>query len=247
LRRVAPAPAAPVRCGLSARAGQSVWLAESSESGKNERVAAPDRRARVARRTAKAGLTPPPELLDRLDAYLDLLARWNERINLTGLPVNPLTDDAVDRLVVEPLEAARHVRPTDGVAVDVGSGGGSPAIPLKLARPDVHMILVESKVRKAAFLREAIRGLGLDGIEVANCRFEAFESAPVPLVTVRAVRLDLNLVMGITSLLEPAGRLFWFRSNERKHLQSIPGLEFDAEHRLLSGAVLSTFVRRCAL
>jgi 16S rRNA (guanine527-N7)-methyltransferase len=196
---------------------------------------------------AKAGLTPQPELLDRLDAYLDLLARWNQRINLTGLPLNPLTDDAVDRLIVEPLEAARHVRPTERVAVDVGSGGGSPAIPFKLALPDVHIVLVESKVRKAAFLREVVRVLGLEGIEVANCRFEAFESAPVPLVMVRAVRLDLNLVMGVTSLLEPAGRLFWFKANDRKHTQSMPELEFDAEHRLLSGGALVTFVRRCTL
>lgn len=210
-------------------------------------MAPPERRTRIARRAVKAGLTPPPELVDRLDAYLDVLTRWNRRINLTALPLEPLSDEAVDRLIVEPLEAARHVRPTERVAVDIGSGGGSPAIPLKLACPDVHMVLVESKVRKAAFLREAVRVLELRAIEVANCRFETFESAPVPLVTLRAVRLDLNLVMGITSLLEPAGRLFWFKANDRKHHQGLPELEFDAEYRFQGGGVLGTFVRRCAL
>jgi 16S rRNA (guanine527-N7)-methyltransferase len=206
-----------------------------------------DRRTRLARRAARAGLSPAPELLERLETYLDLLARWNRRINLTALPIDPLTDEAVDRLIVEPLEAAKHVRTTDRVAVDVGSGGGSPAIPLKLAMPHVHMVLVESKVRKAAFLREAVRTLALEGIEVANCRFEAFESAPVPLVTLRAVRLDLNLLMGMSSLLEPGGRAFWFKSDDRnKHLR-LPMLEFDSEHRLQSGASLAILVRRCAV
>ena len=206
-----------------------------------------DRRTRLARRAARAGLSPAPELLERLETYLDLLARWNQRINLTALPIDPLTDEAVDRLVVEPLEAAKHVRGTDRVAVDVGSGGGSPAIPLKLAAPHMHMVLVESKVRKAAFLREAVRTLGLEGIEVANCRFEAFESAPVPLVTLRAVRLDLNLLMGISSLLEPGGRVFWFKSKDKNRSMRLPMLEFDSEHHLQSGASLAILMRRCAL
>lgn len=206
-----------------------------------------DRRTRLARRAARAGLSPAPDLLERLETYLDLLARWNQRINLTALPVDSLTDEAVDRLIIEPLEAAKHVRGTDRVAVDVGSGGGSPAIPLKLAVPHVHMVLVESKVRKAAFLREAVRTLGLEGIEVANCRFEAFESAPVPLMTLRAVRFDLDLLMGISSLLEPGGRVFWFKANNRNKQMRLPMLEFDSEHRLQSGASLAVLVRRCAV
>ena len=183
----------------------------------------------------------------RLDAYLELLARWNTRINLTALPVEPLADEAVDRLVIEPLEAARHVNGTDRVAVDIGSGGGSPAIPLKLAAPHLHMVLVESKVRKAAFLREVVRTLGLGDIEVANCRFEAFESAPVHLVTLRAVRPDLKLIMGITSLLRTEGRLFWFISFDQIRsaaaAKKLHALELESEQRLTGGSNLAIFRR----
>jgi 16S rRNA (guanine527-N7)-methyltransferase len=207
-------------------------------------VSTSDRRSRIARRAAQAGLSPGPALLDRLEIYLDLLARWNQRINLTALPVDPLADAAVDRLVVEPLEAARHVGPDVRVTVDVGSGGGSPAIPLKVALPHLHMILVESKVRKAAFLREVVRALELEDTEVANCRFEAFESAPVPLITLRAVRPDLRLAIGITSLLCPGGRLFWFRSLDQTRVTGrLPSLELQAEHRLTGGGLLAILAR----
>ena len=206
---------------------------------------ASDRRSRIVRRAARVGLHPPAELVAELDAYLELLAKWNTRINLTALPVDPLGDEAVDRLVIEPLEAARHVKDSDRVAVDVGSGGGSPAIPLKLAAPHLHMVLVESKVRKAAFLREVVRTLGLTEIEVANCRFDAFESAPVHLVTLRAVRPDLRLVMGITSLLRPGGRLLWFISFDPKlrTITKLPDLELESEHRLTGGGSLAIFRR----
>ncbi len=206
---------------------------------------ASDRRSRIARRGARVGLSLPPDLVAQLDVYLELLARWNQRINLTALPVDPLGDDATDRLVIEPLEAARHVAGTARVAVDIGSGGGSPAIPLKLAVPHLHVVLVESKVRKAAFLREAVRTLGLNDIEVANCRFDAFESAPVDLVTLRAVRPDLKLALGITSLLLPAGRLFCFIAYDQKRQAkvSLPSLELESEHRLTGGSNLGVFKR----
>lgn len=207
---------------------------------------ASDRRSRIVRRAARVGLHPAAELVAQLDAYLELLARWNTRINLTALPVEPLGDEAVDRLVIEPLEAARHVNGTDRVAVDIGSGGGSPAIPLKLAAPHLHMVLVESKVRKAAFLREVVRTLGLTDIEVANCRFEAFESAPVHLVTLRAVRPDLKLIMGITSLLRTEGRLFWFISFDQTRASAakrLHALELESEQRLTSGSHLAIFRR----
>ncbi len=206
---------------------------------------ASDRRSRIVRRAARVGLHPPADLVAQLDTYLELLARWNTRINLTALPVEPLGDEAVDRLVIEPLEAARHANGTDRVAVDVGSGGGSPAIPLKLAAPHLHSVLVESKVRKAAFLREVVRTLALTDIEVANCRFEAFESPPVDMVTLRAVRPDLRLVMGITSLLRPGGRLLWFISFDqiRRAKTRLPGLELQQEDRLVGGSSLMVFRR----
>ncbi len=147
-----------------------------------------DRLARRARR-AKAPLTIA--MLDPLEAYFRLLTLWNAKINLTALALDPPTDETFDRLLVEPLAAAPHVTrgqtgsdrcqtPRQGgggqtgvrhltdpsVWFDLGSGGGSPAIPLLIARPTMRLTMIESKTRKAAFLREAVRAVGL--AEAAN-------------------------------------------------------------------------------
>jgi 16S rRNA (guanine527-N7)-methyltransferase len=181
-------------------------------------VAGRDLTQRVARRARRAGIRLTPAALAAVESYLGLLARWNRRINLTSLQVDPPTDEAVDRLIVEPFAAARRVEPTDRLVIDIGSGGGSPAIPLKLAAPQLRMVLVEVKVRKSAFLREAIRELGLAGVEVENLRYEELlprvdlhEAADV--VTLRAVRADARLWRGIQAFLRPGGRVFWFGSS----------------------------------
>lgn len=172
---------------------------------------------RIGRRVRRAHLTTPPAVLASLAAYLGLLARWNRRINLTAFDLDRPTDEAIDRLIVEPLAAARHVVAADRLAVDVGSGGGSPALPLKVALPRLRMVLVESKVRKAAFLAEAIRVLGLADVEIENRRLEELLARAdlheaADLVTVRAVRPDRRLWMAVQAFLRPGGRVFWFCS-----------------------------------
>jgi 16S rRNA (guanine527-N7)-methyltransferase len=170
---------------------------------------------RLSRRLSKAGLETPPTLLTNLAAYVELLAKWNRKINLTALPVDPLSDDAVDRLIVEPVLAARRIEPGDRLVIDVGSGGGSPAIPFMLASPGIRLVMVEVKVRKCAFLREVLRQLSIERGLVENCRLEELlpraelhESADV--VTVRAVRPDRKLLTAIQAFLCPGGRLFLF-------------------------------------
>ncbi len=133
-------------------------------------------------------LSIPAELADALLAYLELLALWNSKINLTALD-DP--DAAIDRLILEPLLAARHV-PEGASVIDIGSGGGSPAIPLKLAAPRIKLWMVESKTRKSAFLREAIRQLDLRESFVETKRYEELLTEPtlhesMDVVTIRAV------------------------------------------------------------
>lgn len=169
----------------------------------------------IIARAESAGVVVSPELAGKLADYVELLAKWNRKINLTALPVDPPTDAAIDRLIIEPLVAANLVRQDDRVCVDVGSGGGSPALPLVLARPELQMILVESRTRKAAFLREAIRHLGLRNATVENRRMEVLAErtdlkGAVDLITMRAVRADAALVGTMMQLLRPTGRLFFF-------------------------------------
>jgi 16S rRNA (guanine527-N7)-methyltransferase len=171
--------------------------------------------ARIAERASRAGISVEQPITEQLDAYLRLLVRWNTRINLTALKVDPPTDEALDRLLVEPLVAARQVLAEDRLAIDVGSGGGSPAIPMKIAAPALRMVLVESRVRKCAFLREAVRELRLTAVEVENERLETLVArsdfrGAADLVSLRAVALSDELWGSIWPLVRHGGRVFWF-------------------------------------
>lgn len=174
-------------------------------------------RDRLRRRARKARLDLGAELADNLERYYALLAKWNARINLTAFTLDPAgQDEAIDRLLVEPLIAARHVSPGAVSAIDIGSGGGSPAIPMALATPRLHFRLVESKTRKAVFLREAIRELGLGRAEVETTRFEELLARPelheaMDLLTIRAVRLEPRTLVSLQAFLKSGGQLFLFR------------------------------------
>jgi len=182
---------------------------------------------RLSRRLSKAGVAASPELVSNLAAYVELLGKWNRKINLTALSVDPLSDDAVDRLIVEPVLAARRVDPGDALVVDVGSGGGSPAIPFLLASPALRLIMVEVKVRKCAFLREALRQLAIERGTVENCRLEELLSRAelheaADIVTVRAVRPDRRLLNAMQAFLRPGGRLFMFGTESTAKAEFAP-------------------------
>lgn len=168
---------------------------------------------RLVRRAAAAGVLLSPELADRLLVYLRLLWQWNRRVNLTGFDLSEPRDEALDRLVIEPVAAATLMRAGDRRVVDIGSGGGSPAVPLALAVPSIEMTLVEVRAKKAAFLREVIRTLGLPA-SVEVTRAEEFAAATAvgrfDVVTFRAVRADQELWRAVDRLLVPEGRVLWF-------------------------------------
>jgi 16S rRNA (guanine527-N7)-methyltransferase len=174
--------------------------------------------ARLLRRSRRAGVVLPPELGRKLEIYYRLLATWNQKINLTGLNLADPTPEALDRLLVEPLVAARHVSAGSGLRlIDVGSGGGSPAIPFSLALSDSKLLLVESKTRKSVFLREALRALEMNGSDVVTARFEELLSKPDlheahDILTVRAVRIEARVLMGLQAFVKPGGRMLLFRS-----------------------------------
>lgn len=148
-----------------------------------------------------------------LAAYLTLLSRWNRKINLTAFDLDDPTDQAMERLVIEPLRASRLITDRDRSLVDIGSGGGSPAVPLAIQCRHVRLTMIEVRERKAAFLREAVRTIGLDASVEAR-RFEevvkSWPAARVDVISCRAVRPDEELWDGIDGLLARTGRLFWF-------------------------------------
>jgi 16S rRNA (guanine527-N7)-methyltransferase len=195
-----------------------------------------DFQTKLARRGARAGVTIPRPLLDQLDAYYDLLSRWNRKINLTSLD-DP--DKAVDRLLLEPLIAARYMPPGVTRLMDVGSGGGSPAIPLKLALPGLDLTMVEVKARKSAFLREAIRQLGLLSTRVETARYEELLPRPelhenFEALSLRAVRVEARVLFTLQAFLKPGGSVLLFRGPSGPQAPAlVPPLEWQSTHPLV--------------
>ena len=129
-------------------------------------------------------LAVPPAILPRLSDYLDLLLKWNARTNLTAIRE---PEEIVRRHFGESLFAARHLDAKPSTLLDLGSGAGFPGLPIALLRPEIQVTLAESQNKKASFLREAVRTLGLNTEVWAN-RAELLPAARVfHTVTLRAV------------------------------------------------------------
>lgn len=169
-----------------------------------------DTASRLRDRARAFGITVPPHAAARLVTYFDLLFHWNAKINLTALTE---TDAAIDRLLLEPLSAALEL-PHRLDLIDLGSGGGSPAIPLALALEARRLVMVESKSRKAAFLREAARAVELNAI-VESARFESVAErgdyrGQMTAVSIRAVRVDRAALSVARTFLKPGGQVALF-------------------------------------
>src|SRR5262245_38257511 len=154
-----------------------------------------------------------------LSSYGDSLLRWNARINLTAAR-------SIDQLVAEHfVDAFALARRLAGPArlVDVGSGGGLPAIPLALLRPGLTVAMCEPIAKKAAFLRTAIRELGLGGrVSVRLARGEAVARLAPRTFDAAASRATLAPEAWLAlagRLVRPGGRLFALTAAD-----ALPGL-----------------------
>lgn len=122
----------------------------------------------------------------QIQQYIRILLAWNEKINLTAIR-DPL--EILNRHFCESMYAAVTVPVENGRLADVGSGAGFPGIPLKIIRPDLQVFLVESNIKKATFLAEVVRELGLTDARVLVSRYEELgeEVAPLDFVCSRAL------------------------------------------------------------
>jgi 16S rRNA (guanine527-N7)-methyltransferase len=185
-------------------------------------------RERLRRRAKSADVTIAPDLAEKLEIYYQLLTKWNAKINLTAFRLTPEGDDqAFDRLLIEPVVAARYIPENARTLLDAGSGGGSPAIPLKLASNNLSLRMVEVKTRKAVFLREAVRALNLKDAEVETSRFEellprAELHEALDLVSIRAVRIETRTLNTLQAFLRPGGKLLLFRGASKSDLEDSP-------------------------
>lgn len=164
-----------------------------------------------------------PETLDALTAYLDLLATWNRKTNLTGARTPA---DRVQLLVAGVLPAVPLLDP--GPLLDIGSGNGSPGLVLALFRPGESAVLLEPRARRWAFLREACRLVGRSDIVVLRQRHDDYRGSPAQNLTLRALALPPDELAGLAlaggRLLvfggEPGASSAWVREREVRLPQS---------------------------
>lgn len=172
---------------------------------------------RLSRRARRAGVTLADAVSGRLEIYFRMLSTWSQKINLTGLSLTDPTPEALDRLLIEPVVATKFVPAGTHRLIDIGSGGGSPAVPFTLAIPGAHVLMVESKTRKSVFLREVLRALEMTDSMVVTARFEELLAQPTlheahDVLTIRAVRVESRVLTSLQALVKPGGQLFLFRS-----------------------------------
>jgi 16S rRNA (guanine527-N7)-methyltransferase len=151
-----------------------------------------------------------PKQISTLARYCDELVRWNTKINLTGLKDAEL----VRRLVVEPAWIAKHLN-LGGTLVDIGSGNGSPAIPMHVVSRLSETHLIEVRAKRAAFLRHIVSSLELQAVMVHRKRLD--EAAPdlrqVDWVSLQGVALTMELVDVIRRIGGPTTRVVWITAD----------------------------------
>lgn len=173
--------------------------------------------------------------------YLDELADWNQNINLTGVKTKIRM---VQELLLDSLLPAPYL-PHGSLCLDVGSGAGFPAIPLKICKPSLHYRLIEPSRKKVSFLKQVIRLTGLTAVEVVQDRMEnqirGLPPQGLEVITSRALTGLPRLVSWGALLLKPGGLLVQFCGGQNEEtlqaslsLAHARGMEL---HRQISYAI----------
>jgi len=158
------------------------------------------------------GAKLPETTATDLETLERLLARWGKAVDLVGFK----TEGERDRRYFAEALAALSWLPETGRALDIGSGGGSPALPLAVARRSIAWTLVEANERKAMFLEEAVRALRLETADVVRGRYQSYEPTAVfDVITLRGVAVTEDVLGRAASQVHPSGRLLWFTSQAR--------------------------------
>jgi 16S rRNA (guanine527-N7)-methyltransferase len=159
----------------------------------------------------------------QIQQYTKILWAWNEKVNLTAIR-DPL--EMLYRHFCESMFGASLLPVENCRLADVGSGGGFPGLPLKIIRPDLTVFLVESNVKKATFLAEVIRELGLTDARVLVSRFEELgeEVAPLDVVCSRALGDFARFLEWAASPQVGAKQaLLWLGGRDLEEVRALPG------------------------
>lgn len=170
---------------------------------------------------ARHGVTLDRDTVGAFRQYAELLETWSARMNLIACAS---AAELVERHFLDALALVPILGPARRV-VDLGSGAGLPGVPLAIVMPEVEVLLVESRRRRASFLREVRRTLGLRRLEIHEGRAEdAKPGALYDAAVCRAVWSDGVALDVAAAWLDPGGRFLWMRR----------GAASGAEHRALT-------------
>jgi 16S rRNA (guanine527-N7)-methyltransferase len=183
----------------------------------------------------KLGIEFDEAVLKRLEAYLDELCLWNEHMNLVG----PSSRDRIVRELLLDALLAVPLLPDRGKLLDVGSGAGFPALPLKMAGSKMAFFLVEPIQKRVHFLKHVIRTVGLEGISVTRGRIESLagrvDSAGYDVVTSRAMAPFERTIQMCAAYVAHGGVLLTFHGqspqkilNEHATAAKTEGLEIES-------------------
>ncbi|TVS15119.1 MAG: 16S rRNA (guanine(527)-N(7))-methyltransferase RsmG [Gammaproteobacteria bacterium] len=193
-----------------------------------------NRRQRLSAGLASVGVTPPGDVLEQLEGWLALHARWSRRMNLTGARTD---EELIDRHLVDSAAIVRLL--PAGALADVGSGAGLPGLVVAMIEPHRPMFLLEPLERRAAFLQQAVLELGLGQVQVVAARSEQWQPPQVLAgVLARAVAPLSRLVSLCAPLLGPGTPLLAMKGpGWRDELLSLaPGWRLKAsDHYRLPG------------
>ncbi len=185
----------------------------------------------IARGLERLGIEASSEQIDRLQRFLQLLAKWNRVYNLTAItdPQRMVTHHIYDSLSVLPW------LPRQGRLLDVGTGAGLPGIPLAIMLPDTQWVLLDSNGKKTRFVQQAIAELGLKGVEVVRARVQDYHAeAFFDVVLSRAYAPLQDFIASVDHLWLPGTRLMTLKAEpEADALRALreQGLHDDI-HRL---------------
>lgn len=143
---------------------------------------------------------PYPNKLNssNLMEYMELVWQWNSKINITAAKSK---DELITRHILDSLTGQTFCSSGGNTILDIGSGGGFPAIPLAITLPLTHFILVERVPKKCAFLNRVKRKLNLNNITVNNCDLKDLVlTTKIKTSITRAVRVDNNVTTILKSL-----------------------------------------------